>query len=227
MTTALTLITDALIEIGAHDLGQSVPAEDAALGLRYLNRIMERWSNSPAMFPVLPEISIPMTGAASYTIGPTGDVVSARPLRVDRATFFSGGVEYGVNVLSRAEWDAISVKDVAGGPVSGIWFDAANTNARVYVYPKASEGTLKLDAPTLLGTFASTSSALDLPAGYESAIVLTLASDLAGAFQRPLTPDLRVRTAGAVRVLKRTNTEPLLVSTGLMTAEDFEVERGY
>lgn len=227
MTTALTLITDALIEIGAHDLGQSVPAEDAALGLRYLNRIMERWSNSPSMFPVLPETSVPMNGAASYTIGPAGNVVSARPLRIDRATFVLGDVEYPVNVLSRQEWDAIAVKDVTGAPVSDIWYDAANTNARVYVYPKAASGTLKLDAPTLLGTFASTSTVLDLPAGYESALVLTLASDLAGAFQRPVTPDLRVRTAGAVRVLKRTNSEPLLVSPGLTGSQEFEIERGY
>lgn len=227
MTTALTLITDALIEIGAHDLGQSVPAEDAALGLRYLNRIMERWSNSPGMFPVLPETSVPMNGAASYTIGPTGDVVSARPLRIDRATFVLGDVEYPVNVLSRQEWDSIAVKDVTGAPVSDIWYDAANTNARVYVYPKADTGTLKLDAPTLLGTFAGTSSTLELPAGYESALVLTLASDLAGAFQRPVTPDLRVRTAGAVRVLKRTNSEPLLVSPGLTGSQEFEIERGY
>jgi hypothetical protein len=227
MTTALTLITDALIEIGAHDLGQTVPAEDAALGLRYLNRIMERWSNSPGLFPVLPEISVPMSGAASYTIGPTGDVVSTRPLRIDRATFVLGEVEYPVNVLSRQEWDAIAVKNVTGSPVSDVWFDASVTNARIYTYPIADTGTLKLDAPTLLTTFASTSTTLTLPVGYESAIVLTLASDIAGAFQRPVTPDLRARAAGAVRVLKRMNSEPLLVSVGIVGEQDFEVQRGY
>ncbi len=188
---------------------------------------MERWSNSPGLFPVLPEISVPMSGAASYTIGPTGNVVSTRPLRIDRATFVLDGVEYPVSVLSRQEWDAIAVKDIGGAPVSYIWFDAASTNARVYTYPKASTGTLKLDAPTLIATFASTSTALTLPAGYESAIVLTLASDIAGAFQRPVTPDLRARAAGAVRVLKRTNTEPLLVSVGIVGEQEFMIERGY
>lgn len=227
MTTALEIITDAMTEIGAHDLGQSVSAEDASLGLRKLNQLLQRWSNSPGLFPVLPETSITMTGAASYTVGPTGGTVSARPLRIDRATFVLGDVEYPVNVLSRQEWDGIAVKDVTGGPVSDIWYDAANTDGRVYVYPKADAGTLKLDAPTLLSSFGGLTSTLTLPAGYESAIVLTLAIDLAGSFRLPVTQELRARATGAVRVLKRMNAEPLLVSTGLTGHQDFEIERGY
>lgn len=228
MTTALELITDALIEIGAHDLGQSVPAEDAALGLRKLNQLMERWSNSPSLFPVLPETSVTMTGAASYTIGPTGGTVSTRIIRIDRATFVdAGGLESPVNVLNRQQWDDIAVKAVTGSPVSDIWYDAANTDGRVYVYPKAATGTLKLDAPTLLTSFATTASTITLPVGYESAVVLTLACDLAGSFNRPTPPELKQRAAGAVRVLKRMNAEPLLVSLGISGSQDYEIERGY
>ena len=227
MTTALTLITDALVEINAHDLGQAVPAEDAALGLRYLNRMMQRWTNSPGMFPVLPEVSVPMTGAASYTIGPTGDVVAARPVRIQRATFVLGNVEYPVDVLNRDQWDTLAVKDATGAPVSRIWYDASVTNGRVYTYPIADTGTLKLDAASLLASFATLATSLTLPEGYESAIVLTLAIDLSGAYQRPISGDLRARAAGAVRAIKRTNTEPLMVSVGLGATQDFEIERGY
>lgn len=225
MTTALTLITDALLEIGAHDAGQSVPAEDAALALRLLNRIMGRWSNSPALFPVIPEQSVTMTGAESYVVGPSTSLV--RPLRVDRATFILGEVEYPVNVLNRAEWDRIAVKDVDGGPVTDVWYEASNTNGRVYVYPLAPSGTLRLEGATKLATFASLASEVDLPEGYESAIVLTLALDLAGPFRVQPPADLRQRAAGAVRVLKRMNTEALLVSVGLVGSQEFEIQRGY
>lgn len=225
MTTALTLITDALLEIGAHDAGQAVPAEDAALSLRLLNRIMGRWSNSPAMFPVIPEQSVTMTGAASYVIGPSTSLV--RPLRVDRATFILGEVECPVNVLNRAEWDRIAVKDVDGGPVSDVWYEASNTNGRVYVHPKAPSGTLKIEGATKVATFAGLSTEVDLPEGYESAIVLTLALDLAGPFRVQPPADLRQRAAGAVRAIKRMNTEALLVSVGLVGSQEFEIQRGY
>jgi hypothetical protein len=225
MTTALEIITDALVEIGAHDSGQTVPAEEAARALRYLNRLLQRWSNSPALFPVLPEISVTMTGAASYVVGPATSL--PRPLRIDRATYVLDGLEYHVNVLSREEWDAIYSKNVDGGPVSDIWYEASNTNGRVYVYPKAPAGTLKLDAPTLLGSFAGLSSEIDLPVGYESAIVLTLAMDLVGTYQLKTPPGLPQRAAGAVRVLKRMNAEPLLMTVGTTARQEYQIERGY
>lgn len=227
--TALDLITDALIEIGAHDLGQAVPADEAALCLRKLNQMLERWATSPSMYPVLPEVTVPLNGAASYTIGPTGNVVATRPIRIDRATCVdTNGFEYPVNVLSRPEWDDIPNKDVTGGPVSDVWYDASVTNGRVYVYPKAdSEYSLKLDVTSSIFTFSNLSTASTLPVGYHSAIVANLAVELAPSFQRPASPDLVKRAAGSVRALKRSNTEPLLVDVGLQSQQVFEISRGY
>lgn len=227
--TALDLITDALIEIGAHDLGQAVPAEEAALALRKLNQMLDRWATSPSMYPVLPEVSVPLDGSASYTIGPTGDVVATRPIRIDRATCVdSAGFEYQVRVLSRPLWDDIPNKDVTGGPVSDVWYDATSTNGTVYVYPKAdNEYTLKLDVTSSLFSFTSLSTASTLPVGYESAIVSNLAVELAPSFQRQAPAELIRRAAGAVRAIKRSNTEPLLVDVGLSGGEVFEIERGY
>ena len=65
MTTAIELITDALTEIGVAEAGQSVAPEDAALGLRKLNQLMQRWTNARLTFPTLTIISVPLTGAAS------------------------------------------------------------------------------------------------------------------------------------------------------------------
>ena len=227
--TALDLITDALIEIGAHDLGQAVPADEAALCLRKLNQMLERWATSPSMYPVLPEVSVPLNGAASYTIGPTGDVVATRPIRIDRATCVdTTGFEYPVNALSRPEWDAISNKDVTGGPVSDVWYDATQTNGRLYVYPKAgNEDTVKLDVTSSIFSFSGLSTTSTLPVGYHPAIVANLAVELGPSFQRPISQQLEKRAAGSVRALKRSNTEPLLVDIGLTTGESFQIERGY
>lgn len=49
MTTALDLITDALINIGAQESGEPVPPEKSAFALRKLNRLLQQWSNEHLM----------------------------------------------------------------------------------------------------------------------------------------------------------------------------------
>jgi hypothetical protein len=228
MTTAIELITDALAEIGVSGAGQTVAPEDAALGLRKLNQLMQRWTNARLTFPVLTTISVPLTGAASYTIGPSGVVVAARPVKIISATAVdAGGTEYGVNVIPRELWDAITVKAVDGGPPCDVWWDAQPTNGRIHVYPRSTGYTLKLACQTLLNSFASTATAVTLPEGYESAIYLNLADDLAASYGRQLSADSRRRAAGAMRAIKRTNAEPLLLSIEAQSSGDYQIERGY
>lgn len=229
MTTAQQIIEDALTELQVIGAGQAVAPEDIDLGLRKLNQILQRWANLRLMLPVLAEVSVPMNGAASYTIGPTGAVVAARPVRVVSARAVDGaGTEYPVDVLGQALWDSIAVKDVTGGPVSAVWYRATNTDGTLYVYPKAdSTYTLKLRCLALLETF-TVSETVALPEGYETALTLTLADDLAGAYGRQSSPDLRRRATAAVRAVKRSNTEPLIlgIDANLIGQQSFEIERG-
>ena len=227
MTTALELISDAHAEIGALGVGQSLNANDAALGLRLLNRLMQRWANTRLAIPVASEISVPLTGAASYSIGPSGDVVAARPVRLVSAIATDGsGTDYVVSVYPRDMWDEIAVKDVTGGPPAAIWYEAVNTDGVVHVLPQSSGYTLKVRGQPVLQVFADLSEALLLPDGYEAAIVYSLARDLCGAFERPVSADLARKQAGAVAAIKRTNTEPLLLKVGLAD-QPFMIERGY
>jgi hypothetical protein len=226
MTTGLEIITDALAEIGAHDLGQSVPAEDSALALRYLNRMVQSWSNVRLMIPVLTEINVSLNGAASYTIGPTGAVVAARPIKIDEAIASDGTTDYPVDIYPRELWDAIPVKSSTGGPPAAIWYDAAPTNGRVYVYPVSTGYTLKLRARTVLASFTLAGS-ITLPDGYESALVYGLAKNVAGAFGRQVSADLNRKAAGAVSAIKRANSEAVLLTPGLVSTERFQIERGY
>ncbi len=229
MTTALDIITDALFEIGAAEAGQSVPAEDAALALRYLNRILQRWANMRLLIPALTTINVPLTGAASYTIGPSGaDVTAARPVKLNSAfAVDSAGQTSHVRVYSRAEFDAITDKTVTGGPPVGVYWRTSptGTTGTLYVYPTSDGYTLTLVCQTLLTSFANVAASVVLPEGYESALVLTLADDLAAPFQVPIRPDVQRRAAAATRAIKRSNYEPLLVNVG--EDADYEIERGY
>lgn len=228
-TTALDLITDALAEIGCAEVGQAIPSADADLALRYLNRLLQRWSNMRLLLPALTDISVPLTGAGSYTIGPSGaDVTASRPISVQSAyARDSANIDTPVRVVSRAEWDIITDKTVNGGPPTECWYQSTPTSAMgtIYVYPRATSSyTLHLVCQTLLTSFALADT-VTLPEGYESAIVLTLACDLAAPFQVPLRPDVQQRAAGATRAIKRTNSEPLLLN--VRESAEFDINRGY
>ena len=227
MTTALDIITDALQELGVVGAGDAVEPEDAALGLRRLNQVLQTWANSRLTLPALVEISVTLTTAQTYTIGPSGGTVAARPVRVNSAKARdSAGTEHPVGVINAAQWDEIAVKDVSGGPPLYVWYQATNTNGTANVYPKASGYTLLLDCQTLLTSFASTATTFSLPDGYEAALYLTLADSLASSYGKQLTQDTRRRMAGAVSAIKRTNTEPLLLCID-GGGEDYQIERGF
>jgi hypothetical protein len=226
MTTAREIVSDALRELGVLAAADTASAEDASFGLRKLNQMVQRWSNTRLMVPTLTEINVPLTGAASYTIGPTGDVVAARPIRVNGASATLAGVEYHVRVLNRDQWGDIAFKAVDGGPPDSVWYEATNTNGTIYVYPRSDTYTLVLECQTLLASFAL-GTTVTLPEGYESALILTLAEDMAGVYGRPVGQDLKGRARGARLAVKRTNTEPLLCSLGLVGSEDYRIERGY
>lgn len=227
MTTAANIISDALAEIGVIGASETPSAEDQSFCLRKLNQVLQRWSNSRLAFPTLTEITLVLNGAQAYTIGPTGGTVAARPISVRAASVVdSNGIEYLLQLIPRDEWDAIAQKDVSGGPPTFLWYEATPTNGTVRVYPKASGYTLRLDCQVLLASFTSASSVLTLPEGYESALTLTLADDIAAAFGKQTSADTRRRCAAAMSAIKTTNTEPAYLSVDL-GSERFSIERGY
>jgi hypothetical protein len=230
MTTALTLITDAMAQANLAEQGQELSADEAALGLRYLNRLMGKWSQMRLLFPVPASYSVTLTGAGSYTIGPTGDVVGLRPIKLLSAyATDSAGTSYGVHLRTQDQWDAIAVKASTGGPPEQVYYEPSSTNGRVWVYPVATGYTLQLDALALLTSFASLATDLTLPEGYEAAIVPTLADELCSSYGVQTPGDVLRRAAGAVRALKRTNSEPLLVQHDMAESgrETFRISRGY
>jgi hypothetical protein len=178
--------------------------------------------------PKLTEISVTLTGAASYLVGPGGVTVTARPIKVLHVTSTdSQGLEYPCNVLTQAQWDSIPLKSVTGGPPTEVWYEASNTNGRIYVYPKATGYTLKIDCLTNIEvlTLAET---LALPDGYESALYLTLVDESSGSFGKTTPPDVLRRAAGAVRAIKRTNSEPILATQDLaVMRQTSNIYRGY
>jgi hypothetical protein len=75
----------------------------------------------------------------------------------------------------------------------------------VYVYPKCSSVTLNLRTVDQVKTFAATSTSIDMPEGYEDAIMLALAIRMAPGYGVPVSQDTRLAASRAMKVVKRSN----------------------
>lgn len=227
MTTANTIISDALAEIGVIGAAEEAQSEHLEFCLRKLNQLVQRLSNSRLAFPALVNVLVALTGAASYTVGPGGVAVAARPIRISNATATdAAGLETGVRLLTQAEWDGIVQKSLTGGRPDCIWYEATNTNGTVHVYPRASGYTLKIDCQVLLASFPNLVTQLLLPEGYETWLTLMLADDVATAFGKQTSPDTRRRMAAAAAGVRAVNAEPQYLDVGL-GQRMFNIRRGY
>lgn len=228
MTTAATIIEDSLREIGVLGDDQVMTAEQAAGGLRALNRMLERWSNQKLLNPVETQLSYTLTGAQSFTIGPSGaDLTAARPLKVLSAYAVLSDVSYPVRVMTAQEWDAIGYKVSSGGAPSGVYYEASYPNGTAYVYQPTSGYALKLRVLTVVESFANTAESLALPPGYEEALVLNLAVRLAPGYGAALRPETVNDARNSLRIIRRVNAQiPTLHAVPVARGDDAWQESG-
>ena len=112
-TTAAVIISDALAEIGVLGEGETATGEMIERGLRMLNRMLDTLSTKTdwAYFASMEQKAL--TGQQSFTIGPTGDVITNRPIKIETAVVDRNGITYPVKVIDNERYDPITYKALA------------------------------------------------------------------------------------------------------------------
>lgn len=191
MATALTMITDALKEIGVVAEGETPSATMTDDALRALNRIADKMSNRQPFAYYASQVNRALTGESSFTIGPTGDVVSSRPIKVETATVDRNGITYPVTVVDNQKWDSIIYKGAAGANTTVIYYEATFPNGIAHVWPLATGCTLNLRVLNVVVNFANSGVTLSMPPGYEEYLIKELAINISpqypGSILNPLT----------------------------------------
>ncbi len=179
MATALTMITDALKEIGVVAEGETPSATMADDAFRALNRIADMMSNDQSFANYASTETRALTGESSFTIGPTGDVVAARPIKIETATVDRSGITYPVAVVDNQKYDSIIYKAAAGANTTAIYYEAQYPNGIVHVWPLATGCTLNMRVLNSVVSFASLGATLSMPPGYEEYLIKALAVNIA------------------------------------------------
>ncbi len=230
MSTVRDLVKGSLRLIGAIAQGETPSAEEQADALLVLNEMLDSWSTENlTIFAKVREEFALVGNQAVYTMGPTGDFDTTRPLRIENAGIIQDLSEYPIGILNQDQWAAIRIKTSTSTLPSKIYLEGTYPLETVNVWPVPSAAaTIALYSWKPLASFATVNSTVDLPPGYLKALRFNLALMLCPEYGRQ--PDTAV-VAGALESkenIKRMNIKPLLmqVDPGLLRRRAFNIITG-
>jgi hypothetical protein len=207
MATALDLFKDALGLTNAIGVGQELTDEEAQTCLRAANRMLDNWSTqSLAVYGLSEQTFNTVASQATYTIGPTGNWVTTRPVRIaDMAYTTYQSVSFPMSSMTQDEYDAIDFKTQPGVYPYRYLFINENPNAEITLWP-VPNGIVPVtfSINQVLTRLANLATTFAFPPGYEQAFVYNLAILLGPQFgvqmnNYPDIQDIARKSLGDIR----------------------------
>lgn len=182
MPAVSTMMLTSLVAIGEKTIDGTFTSSEQTFYLNKMNSMLDSWSvDRTLVYAGLMENFSLTTSTASYTIGSGGVFNTARPNEITNA-FIRDASNYDteLEVISQDSYDAIKVKTVGTSYPQVLFYDPAYPLGTIYLYPTpAANLTLYIRSWKQLQSFASVTTALALPPGYQRAIESNFAIECA------------------------------------------------
>jgi hypothetical protein len=217
--TPRDIATLALKNAGVLGTGQTANAEMTNTAFTMLNAMMGQWAVKRWLVYHLVNLTLPCTGATSYTIGPGGDFnVATRPSRIDAAFVsqnngLANQIDTPLTIIdAREDFNRIAMKSLVSFPYV-IFYDNAFPLGVLHPWPAPNAGlyglTITIKMP--LSAFASLSQDIALPGEYQEALIYNLAARLRILYQLDLDPAIVGLAKAALGTIRTANAQiPLL-----------------
>lgn len=218
MATAATIIARSLRLLGQIPSGGTPSTEEYADGLTAVNAMLDSWRNDRLMCYARRDESLTMVVAqSSYSIGPSGDLSTTRPVRIDDAYVVYGTLsDANIRILSDEEWDAIPDKTATSTWPNRINYRATMPTGTLYAYPVPNAASvLHLLTWTPLTVFTAITDTVSLPPGWEEALASNLAINLAPEYETEPRPSVIKLATDSKAGIKRINGKPIKAYTEL------------
>jgi len=181
--SALDIIKRALREIRVLGVGQPVSSNDEANAFARLNNILEAISLSDnKLYADTEEEQTLTAGQARYTVGSGGDFNTNRPLSLSNDIFIrtTGNSDYPVRLLTQDVYRFEKTKETTGRPRI-MTYTPEFPLGKISLYPTPGDSTdvLHYRANVLLEQFATVTTTINFPPGYELGIITRLAIAMA------------------------------------------------
>jgi len=212
----LDIATDALTEIGALAAGETVPSADAALCLTRANNLLDEWAARKVYaYNVNFAVYTLTAGHGPHLIGPglaSPDFnVSQRPIKIEGATIILTNLVTPVDtaplgIRDDAWWKNQRVKSLQSNIPTDLYYSPDWPNGALNLWPVPNFAyQLRLESWVLLTQFASINDTFSLPPAYRKAIMLTLAEELCGPFEKQPSPMLILKARDARKAVQGNN----------------------
>jgi hypothetical protein len=176
-------------------------------GLKEFNSMLGLWSNDSLMLFGRVRESFSLTpGKAEYTIGPGADFDTARPLFIASAFVRQSTTDYSLEIISEESYSGLPDKGTSSIP-EYMTFDTSFQQATIKLYPAPSSAyTIHILSEKALSSVATLDTEINLPPGWDDAIVYNLAARLYSEFGQEPDP-LLLKTAddSKTKLMKNVN----------------------
>lgn len=214
-TTALTIITNALIELGAYSQGEALSASDAQFGLQKLEDLLDEWNARSAyifnqvfaLFTLTPNHSPNLIGPG---LSSPDFAASQRPVKIVSASIVLQGqnptTDIPINVRDDAWWAQNQVKQLTSSLPTDLYYSPDWPNGSIYLWPiPTAVNQVRLQYWGVLTQVSALTDVFSFPPGYRKAITLSLAEDMANGFERQVSPTLAQKAMKARTAVQGNN----------------------
>lgn len=224
VTTVRDIIRGAYRKIGVYSAGESLGDAEAADGLEVLIDMIDSWSNSALLIPVVTLISKVLTlGERTYTIGhypdpvpvplPSNHIEVMRPQEyLSLYLVDSANTSYPLKKIGAQSYDLISTKDVGRRPIQYYIRGGWPLDTIIFDSQPDTEYIFYIQARLPLSDFLVTATlddVVDVPPGYMKALKANLAIEMADEFGQSPSQLLVANALSSLKRIKARNYQPL------------------
>lgn len=203
MTTARTLIRNALMDVGALIKNEQPDDDEANDALNALNNLLSSWSNFSDCIYAQAIETFPLTGAASYTIGVGQTFNTSRPTQIIDGYTTISQIDYPLDIINQETYDGIIYKANPGIP-QYLTYNNAYPYGLITLYPTpVSVTSITIRSQKAITSISTLDTVLSFPEGWERALQKNLALELAPQYgQQPNASivDAAAKSLGSIKL---------------------------
>lgn len=207
MATVQNIIDRSLRLIGNIEPGTSGTASESADAMTALNDMLGTWRNESLMCYAMQDQSITLAATNSTrSIGPTGSLVTTRPVEIESAYVTVGLINYPMEIWNAEQFSSITLRTQTNAWPWVLWYQASMPDGVINLWPvpdAASVLHVITRQPVLV--FAALTDVISLPPGWENALAYNLAVNIAPEYEQEASQTVKDKARDTVKMLKRTN----------------------
>lgn len=206
--TSGELIKSSMRLVGIIATGETPTADESNDGLLCLNDLLEIWSTQTlAVYGGVDVTFNTVATQATYTIGPTGQWVGDRPMRINDSPYCTvSGVDYPIEQIGQEDYDLIALKTQPGQIIERLLYVNDNPNGRITLWPVPNAiVAITLSIDRILTQVPNLATVMTFPPGYLLAIRHALGIMLAPDYGRTVSDEIKQVAQSSFASIKRAN----------------------